>query len=794
MICSVSRQQFFFFQIFVRFFLASRNRNGTTKPFAQSVVTVPFKLTVLSVPCAIDGLTLALGSNTALYLLAPTPNCPNRPYRPNRPNQNEIGMQSLQKWQAITSECQLKELEHRLLEWHRYFDGNETEDNWQIREKALLCYRSWISSDIPWSQKTRGGWKQIFFPLILDDCRVSMKSLRTTLCTQALTCLQELYRLNVGLCFYDTSQLSEPVISDLLKLMAACKKISVQNAVKTFCTVLQSVLPSRKLVSLLYRQVNDKSVSVRFNVIVGFEQLLLSWAQSPGPMRKVFKNSMALELLIDNVERILKKSLYDANPQVRDVARELWWCLNDYSQAHASKVYDALDANVKKLVMKHQTLSPRPSHLQSLDELLVEISPITEPLTVTASSAESLSETLEIVSSAEALSASAEVEAPQIPLTKADVHRNEQPLASSEFTGDDRIKNSPPTLLSADSKIDLTDTMPERANIQLDTLDATSSAGFNFEEKLPSSTAPAISPLKKRPGNDITPSKMARVTEADSWLNSIGSGSADPSVYRKAIKYLKNDLATGSRVSPIDVCRSVLEGLPKYHTSPQFKTTSDVKRFKIVEYAALILQVSLEKALAAVFSESQTLLRDLVDVLCDPKFRVTDWASSIMDATLESVTSSNLVADKTLLLPLFSQKLELLVQSLPASRNNASPPPSILGEEALPRNCMMAARLATLIGKMLRRQWPMPHNPYFELSDSASNVLQLYFDALTQSVRLLLQSQYTELRKAAIDLSLGLFHVSRPIDWELFYGTLSLAQQKLFQVYKLRTMKQAFKS
>lgn len=233
------------------------------------------------------------------------------------------------------------------------FEGKETEFNWNIREKNIVKLRSII----------RGNASRMFMHEIVTSLREhsesickAVNSLRTTLCSHSCHLLKE----SAIILQERFDPLVDAYVPQLMKLCSATKHIASSNANMALCAIFINVPFNYKLLNKILISANDKNVQPRSYSGMWLQIMLVRFNNNSaftyhGPS----SNSG-----IDTSIKILTKLLSDANPNVRQIAKDTYWCFWNKFPSDAEAMLMRLDSNVVKAIERS-----KPKNISSKDQL-----------------------------------------------------------------------------------------------------------------------------------------------------------------------------------------------------------------------------------------------------------------------------------------------------------------------------------------------------------------------------------------------------------------------------------------
>lgn len=239
------------------------------------------------------------------------------------------------------------------------FEGKETEFNWGVREKNIVKLRSII----------RGNSSRLFTNELTSYLKESSESickavtsLRTTLSSHGCHFLKE--------CAIILKEHFDPLVDSyvphLMKLCSATKHIASSNANMALCAIFINVPYNYRLLHKILVSANEKNIQPRSYSGVWLQIILVRFHDASS-FSHHGSNSISG---IDTSIKILTKLLADPNPNVRQVAKDTYWCFWDKFPSEAESLLTRLDTNVVKAIerSKPRTITSRnqPSTLSSL--------------------------------------------------------------------------------------------------------------------------------------------------------------------------------------------------------------------------------------------------------------------------------------------------------------------------------------------------------------------------------------------------------------------------------------------
>ncbi|KAI8320070.1 hypothetical protein GQ54DRAFT_340849 [Martensiomyces pterosporus] len=247
-----------------------------------------------------------------------------------------------------------------------FFGGRESEDNWIQRERAVGLYRGivWGNSAIEFCDDLVSQFREG-----MHDVFKAVNSLRTSLSTATMLLCEDIAtRLGPH-----ASPLFDTMADVLLKQCAQTKKIAAQKAVRSLEVVYQHFPLRPKGVDLLRQRVSDKSPILRQAVVATCTAILRHHSHSLDPGDR--RNADIFACISD----IIRHSVADAQPAVREVSRELFWELHSASALHAKKLLAVFPEGTRTALSKDRAKYARDSSAQDIDRPMSAASIVRPP-------------------------------------------------------------------------------------------------------------------------------------------------------------------------------------------------------------------------------------------------------------------------------------------------------------------------------------------------------------------------------------------------------------------------------
>lgn len=207
-----------------------------------------------------------------------------------------------------------RDLEHILMGMGAAFEGKETEQNWNKREKHIARLRALTRGNAYTEFQTRwlSGIKALNEGIIK-----TVISLRTTLCLAGMQLLKDLSIVGGPA----VDPLAEVWLDHLVRLSAATKKIASQASSVTVAVVITNVSFSTKVLHHVTSACFDKNLQPRMYATTWLRVLMESHSNS----KSLFERTSSVE----NIEQAIKRGLSDTAPGTREGMRKTMAVYND---------------------------------------------------------------------------------------------------------------------------------------------------------------------------------------------------------------------------------------------------------------------------------------------------------------------------------------------------------------------------------------------------------------------------------------------------------------------------------
>lgn len=236
-----------------------------------------------------------------------------------------------------------EELLHFFASAAPYFEGKETEKNWNSREKAIHHVRTLLRADV--AKK----YPHTFFLAIKDMSEMICKgllSLRTSLCLNSCQLVKELALLLQN----DFLVLVDLFWPTLLRLCSNTKHLTSTNAHVVISAIFANTMLTSKSAQKIAHSAKEKSASLRSYSAFWLQiYMIRSYKLWPIPP------SCGI------IEGILLKLLPDPNVQVRQAAKDAFWRYYVLAIDAATALQYKLDSNTVKALERSRPKSCLPA-------------------------------------------------------------------------------------------------------------------------------------------------------------------------------------------------------------------------------------------------------------------------------------------------------------------------------------------------------------------------------------------------------------------------------------------------
>jgi CLIP-associating protein 1/2 len=187
------------------------------------------------------------------------------------------------------------------------FEGKESESNWLARDKGATKLRRILKGNAP------SEFHAVFVAGVksmLDGILKVANTLRTTMSTNGCMLVQELAK-TLGSAI---DPWVEILLQNFIKMCGATKNIAAQNGNQTVEVIFAHASYSARLLHHLTFASQDKNVQPR--------TCSANWVST---LIRKHKSQIEHSGGLDTLEKIIKKSVADANPKVREAYRSTYW-------------------------------------------------------------------------------------------------------------------------------------------------------------------------------------------------------------------------------------------------------------------------------------------------------------------------------------------------------------------------------------------------------------------------------------------------------------------------------------
>lgn len=209
------------------------------------------------------------------------------------------------------------------------FEGKESEANWLARDKGATKLRRILKGNAP------SEFHAVFVAGIksmLDGILKVANTLRTTMSTNGCLLVQDLAK-TLGSAI---DPWVEILLQNFIKMCGATKNIAAQNGNATVEVILSHVSYSARLLHHVSYSSQDKNVQPR--------TFSASWVKS---LIRKHKAQIEHSGGLDTLEKIIKKSVADANPKVREAYRSTYWTFALVWPQKAAAMFDTFEKREK---------------------------------------------------------------------------------------------------------------------------------------------------------------------------------------------------------------------------------------------------------------------------------------------------------------------------------------------------------------------------------------------------------------------------------------------------------------
>jgi CLIP-associating protein 1/2 len=302
-------------------------KNFKVRPAIEQAIVkelIPTSSAPTSQPDSLDDAPVPTRPNLAASVSSLSSERPVTPMLDNRPEQVDPMYVNTQR-----------ELDEIFREMHLFFEGRETEQNWLKREASVTKLRKLMAGNAAtdFQDSFLAGLRAL-----LDGIIKAITSLRTSLSKEGCNLVQEMAKMyGPGM-----DPMVELLMQTFIKLSAATKKITSQQANVTVDTMIGKVTYNARIMQHVWGACQDKNVQPRMYAT--------EWLKTILKKESHHKSHVEHSGGLDMIDKCLKKGLADANPGVREKMRSTYWTFAGIWPARAEAILNSLDTTAQKLL------------------------------------------------------------------------------------------------------------------------------------------------------------------------------------------------------------------------------------------------------------------------------------------------------------------------------------------------------------------------------------------------------------------------------------------------------------
>jgi CLIP-associating protein 1/2 len=228
------------------------------------------------------------------------------------------------------------ELERAFAPMVPHFEGKETEHNWQNREQDVLKIRGMIKTS---TYQSHPSAFTAGIRLLSEGILKAVASLRTTLSIHGITLISELAQ-QMG---DDLEAQAEVFLTALIRMAGFTKKIVANASQATVGEILRNVTYRHKYLELIGQGMQDKNFGTRAAMCQHLDTIL----SVHGKHRK---HALEGHNGLNTITAICKKGLADPNKDVRALARNAFYRVEQIWPSTARTIFDSLEMSIQKQV------------------------------------------------------------------------------------------------------------------------------------------------------------------------------------------------------------------------------------------------------------------------------------------------------------------------------------------------------------------------------------------------------------------------------------------------------------
>jgi hypothetical protein len=242
----------------------------------------------------------------------------------------------------------VEDLKIQLNQITSFFSGKETEDNWEFRDKSTYKVRQIVRANLTEDYiATLSEW----FKSFEEDFIRTLISPRTTLSLSALHMLSDM-ALFLPHGFLDGSNLK--LITALMKCGVSSRKLVADASQVATIVLIQHTGYNAKCLNSITSAIVDRNAQLRLYAVSYLHTFLIKH----GPSKYKLMEKKGLITPIDLIQKAIQKSISDANPKVRELARSTFWVFESIWKERATNLFNTFDATNKKLVLNDKDVNP----------------------------------------------------------------------------------------------------------------------------------------------------------------------------------------------------------------------------------------------------------------------------------------------------------------------------------------------------------------------------------------------------------------------------------------------------
>ena len=219
------------------------------------------------------------------------------------------------------------------------FEGNESETNWRPRQESIILLRRLTASSAP--QKYRAAYITAVKGL-QEGIIKAVASLRTTLSTHGMRLVVEA----VEKCGSDLDSTVEFIIHPLIKQCGNTRVQAASEASIAVSTVLTHTTYTSRILQHISHTMDEKNKALRGFAIGWLDAVLSKYSDS----RYLLEEKGGADI----VQKLVNKSLTDADATVRTKSESVYWTYSSIWPARAEVTMGSLTAAKQKSLLAHQ--------------------------------------------------------------------------------------------------------------------------------------------------------------------------------------------------------------------------------------------------------------------------------------------------------------------------------------------------------------------------------------------------------------------------------------------------------